>query len=132
MKTIREIDLKTFDLLKLAYIGDAIWELEIRKFLLHLNLPMNEFHRAVVDRVNAKAQAELLHQMAETLSEEEKDLVRRTRNISPKVSKRQDQKSYRWSTAFEALIGYWHLTGQSDKISDLISSFKETSSHGKI
>ncbi len=128
MKTSQEIDLKTFDLLKLAYVGDAIWELEIRKLLLNLNIPMNELHRAVVEKVNAKAQADLLHRIADSLSDEEKDLVRRTRNISPKVSKRQDQKSYRWATAFEALVGYWYLTGELKKITDLIK-IEETSTH---
>lgn len=92
-----------------AHLGDAVFELFEREREL-LGAPTAEkLHHKVVKRVNAAAQSKILDRLSEHLSDSEKDIVRRARNIKPSYSRRSDQLNYRKSTAFEALIGYLYL-----------------------
>ena len=64
-----------------AYIGDAVFELYIRENLVNITrLKPHKLHLESIKFVKASAQAEALKQIEETLTEEEKDIVRRARN----------------------------------------------------
>ena len=101
-----------------AYIGDAVYELYIRTELVN-NSKMNphKLHVEAIKYVKAKAQAEILEQLQEFLSDEEKDIVRRGRNTeSHHLPKHATAVDYMYSTAFEALIGYLYLTKQNERL----------------
>ena len=71
--------------------------------------------------VKAKSQAEILQQLEATLTEAEKEIVRRGRNTQTHhVAKNATVQDYMYSTAFEALIGYLYLTKQDDRLSDIL------------
>ena len=89
-----------------AYIGDAVWELFIRQKTTKLTYNSKHLHKITTDKVKASFQAELLHNIEEYLSDEEKDIVRRARNLPIPVGRRQIQAEYRQATAFEALVGW--------------------------
>ncbi len=91
-----------------AYIGDAVWELFVRKQTVRLTDNAKNLHKLTTNRVNLSYQAELLHNLEPTLSEEEKEIVRRARNLPIPVGRRSNQTEYRQSTAFETLIGWWY------------------------
>lgn len=91
-----------------AYLGDAVWELFIREKTVKLTDNAKKLHRITTDKVKASYQAELLHNLDRELSEEEKELARRGRNLPIPVGRRQIQAEYRQATAFEVLIGWWH------------------------
>ncbi|MDE0563150.1 Mini-ribonuclease 3 [Exiguobacterium sp. B2(2022)] len=110
--------------LALAYMGDVVYELAVRERLLEQGLTRpNDLHRGAVRYVNARAQASVVTYWLETdvLTEEEQAVVRRGKNAkSGSIPKRVDVHTYRYSTAFEALIGYIYLTERRDRLEELI------------
>ncbi|HWJ03311.1 MAG TPA: ribonuclease III domain-containing protein [Verrucomicrobiae bacterium] len=104
--------------LVLAYLGDAVYELEVRKYLVASGLAkVKQLHSAAVGMVRATTQAKVVHRLLPELTEEEAGVVRRGRNAkSGSVPKNTDVIDYRYATAFEALIGYWYLKGEFAKI----------------
>ncbi len=104
--------------LVLAYLGDAVYELEVRKFLISQGLSkVKELHGTAIRMVKATTQAKAIHQLLPSLNEEEAGIVRRGRNAkSGTAPKNTEIIDYRYATAFEALIGYWYLKGYNAKI----------------
>ena len=104
----------------LAYIGDAVWSLLVREYLVELGYGRaKDLQRVSVQFVSAKAQARFYEQLhdAGELSEEEEEIFRRGRNFkSGSVPKHTDVQIYRISTGFEALAGWWHLSGQQERL----------------
>ena len=117
-------DVKQLNGLVLAYIGDAVYELYVRHRLLSKgNVKPNQLHRQSVQYVSAKAQAQTLLALLEQsiLTEEEQAVVRRGRNAkSATIPKNTDVQTYRYSTAFEALIGYHFLGNNEERMEELI------------
>lgn len=92
----------------LAYIGDAVYEMQIR---LHYLLPPRtpkQYHQLVVSQVRAEQQAKLLEKL--DLTAIESDLVRRGRNAASSAPRKVDPHIYQSATGFEAVIGYLYLT----------------------
>jgi ribonuclease-3 family protein len=108
--------------LALAYIGDAIYEMYVRQYLLSLpNHRPNHLHRQASRIVAAKAQAKLLIEWLPLLDEEELDIVRRGRNAkSGSAPKSADILEYKHSTAFECLIGYLYYQQRFDRLKTLM------------
>lgn len=108
--------------LVLAYIGDAIYEVHIRTLLVSRGIvKVNELHKEAVKYVRAEAQARILHALEGTLSPEEEAVVKRGRNAkSGRVPKNAEMIDYRYSTAFESLIGYLHLSGRKDRLDGIL------------
>ncbi|MCM6881272.1 Mini-ribonuclease 3 [Enterococcus italicus] len=117
-------DYRQLNGLALAYVGDAIYEVYVRDYLIQSGLTRpNQLHKTATHYVSAKAQAKLIQQMneQELLTEEEQDIFRRGRNSKSYTSaKNADIITYRISTGFEALMGYLHLTGQKERLEELV------------
>ena len=92
-----------------AYIGDAVYEVFVREKTIFLASKPDELHKITSSLVNAEFHAELLEKIQEFLNEEEKEIVRRARNLSVTTKRRTNQTLHRLSTAFEALVGYLYL-----------------------
>ncbi len=127
---------KQVNSLALAYIGDAIYEVYVRHHLLSKgNVRPNQLHKLATKYVSAKAQATVLHELSkmEFFSEEEMAIIRRGRNAkSGTVPKNTDVQTYRYSTAFEALIGYLHLEKNADRLAEIIqTSFELIQNEGR-
>ena len=91
-----------------AHLGDAVWEIFVREYVIYKTSNSKILHKMTTDRVNASFQAEMLHFISEDLTEEEHELARRGRNLPIPVARRANSCSSS-STAFEVLIGYWYL-----------------------
>lgn len=106
----------------LAYIGDAVYEVAVRQYLLSkANMRPNHLHRSATKLVSAKAQSRILTSIEAELTEEEQDVVRQGRNAkSGSVPKNADVLEYRHATAFECLIGYLYSSSQHDRMIQLI------------
>ena len=115
-------EVKKLSPLTWAYVGDAVYELYVRTHLTNTtNLKPHELHIKSIKYVKAKAQAELLQQLEDILTEEEKDIVRRGRNTQTHhIAKNATMQDYMYSTAFEALIGYLYLTKQDTRLNELL------------
>lgn len=103
--------------LTLAYLGDAVYELWVRTHLLSLgHEKVKDLHRLAIEYVRASTQATLLHQILPRLNETESQVVHRGRNAKGGHPKSTDVVTYRHATAFESLVGYWQLTGNSERM----------------
>lgn len=118
----REIDIRTYSPLTLAYIGDAIYDLVIRTIVVERgNTSANNLHKTTVRYVNATAQAQMIEALQEELSEEERAIYKRGRNAkSYTTAKNASVIDYRKATGFEALCGYLYLTGKQERMLALI------------
>lgn len=111
--------------LALAYVGDAVYEVYIRDYLVENGQTRpNTLHKMATHYVSAKSQAMLMEAMLATdlLTEDEKLFYRRGRNAKSHTSaKNADVTTYRVATGFEALMGYLHLTKQQDRLDELVA-----------
>lgn len=108
--------------LQLAYLGDAVCSLYVREYLLHhTTLATRKLHSRSIGMVSATAQAAALHYMEEGLPLEEADIVRRGKGADGHPPKSCDRATYRAATAFEALLGYLQLTGQVQRLDQLMA-----------
>jgi ribonuclease-3 family protein len=107
----------------LAYVGDAVFELLIRQYLISLpNQKSHHIHREATKFVSAKGQKKILDRWQSHLTEEEADIVRRGRNAkSGTPPKNADLADYRLATALESLVGYLYYEGRIARINELIA-----------
>ena len=105
-----------------AYVGDCIYELYIRTDLVNkTKLKPHKLHIETIKYVKAKAQADILKRIEENLTEKELEIVRRGRNAeNHHLPKNSTVEEYRYSTAFEALIGYLYLTKQDQRLEEIL------------
>jgi len=119
---IQDTDIKSYSGLALAYIGDAIYDLVIRTFIVEQgNAPVNKLHKKVIGLVQAAAQAKHYYMIEGMLTEEEKNVFKRGRNAkSIHTAKNADITDYRTATGLEALMGWLYLTGQTARMMELM------------
>lgn len=115
-----ELTLKNY-----AHLGDAIWEVFVRNYVIYKTSNSKLLHKMTTDRVNATFQKNMLEFISPKLNEEEQDLARRGRNLSIPVGRRSIQADYRQATAFEVLIGFWYLHDK-ERLEDIYQTFKTT------
>ena len=119
--------INTMSPLTWAYIGDAVYELYIRNYLIDTtNLKPNKLHREAIKYVKASAQAKILEELQAILTDEEKEIVRRGRNAqNHHLPKNANLDDYTHSTAFEALIGYLYLSKQEERLEEILKESLE-------
>ena len=107
--------------LQLAYVGDAVWEILVRQQLILKRFNVHHMHAESVRRVNAAAQAGYMGLLRFRLNDAEMEIARRGRNAHARhpSPRNQTPADYAESTAFEAVIGYLYLTGQTDRLAEL-------------
>lgn len=122
MMGLREVDLREYSPLVLAYIGDDVYDLIIRTILVKQNnTQVQKLHRRASSIVKAPAQAELAGKILPLLTEEEERVYKRGRNAkSYTKAKNASTTDYRKATGFEALIGYLYLKKDVKRIIDLV------------
>lgn len=106
-----------------AYIGDSVYELYIREYLINnTKAKPHKLHIETIKYVKAKAQAEILEKINDILTDEEKEIVRRTRNTeNHHIPKNAEPQDYMYATAFEGLIGYLYLTKQQNRLDEILN-----------
>ena len=109
-----------------AYVGDCVYELYIRTKLVDTTkLNPHKLHIEAIKYVKAGAQAKILREISDNLTDEEKDIVRRARNANNHhLPKNSNVQEYMYATAFEALIGYLYLTKKYERVKELIDIIK--------
>ena len=108
--------------LTLAYIGDCVYEMYVRSFLISKgDHKVNDLHKKATKLVCAKAQALFYHRIEHMLTEEEQAAYHRGRNTKSQVPKNAVLSDYRTATGVEALLGYLYLSNQNERISQLMT-----------
>ena len=116
---------RKFELRNYAHLGDSIWEVFVRMYVISKTSNSKILHKMTTDRVNARFQRDMLKLIMPDLTEEEIEMVHSARNLSIPVARRNMQAEYRQATAFEVLVGYWYLHDK-DRLNYFYEIFKNT------
>ena len=124
-KTLSKSEAKNVNAINLAFIGDAVYSLIVRRrFLLERELKADKLNKLTASVVCAEAQSELVEKLLPVFTEEEADIFRRARNVKKGTRPKHAKVSeYNNSTGFEAVIGYLYLIGDYDRIDFLTKVF---------
>lgn len=108
--------------LVLAYIGDAVYELYVRRRIIEdNNIQVDKLHKMAVSIVKSSAQANSFHKIESMLTEEEIAVFKRGRNAKSSVPKNSDMSEYKIATGLEALIGYIYLLGDTNRLDEIMN-----------
>ena len=120
---MEELDVNQMSPLVWAYIGDSVYEQYIRDYLVtNTKYKPHKLHIEATKFVKAAAQAKILEQLEKDLTEEEKEVVRRTRNTkNHHLPKNSNVQEYMYATAFEGLIGYLHLSKNKERLDEILN-----------
>lgn len=120
---IKKIDLQNVSQQNLAFIGDAIYNVYIRTYLVsNSNTNTGKLHKKSILYVSAKAQSNIIDIIYDTLDDEEKIVYKRGRNTNINtVSKNVDVVSYKKATGYEALLGYLYLKNDISRLEKIIN-----------
>lgn len=115
------VDIREMNPLNLAFVGDSVFELLVRSYLVrHHRLQPGKMHREAIRFVSARGQFKLMETLSPLLNEQELSVFHRGRNASKaSVAKHATPEEYRASTGFEALLGWLYLSGQSERIDEI-------------
>lgn len=115
-------DIRDYTGLELAFIGDAIWELEIRKHYLQFGYNILTLNKYVKNKVNARYQSLIYKQIIEDLDEEFKTIGKRAKNSNIKTfPKTCTVMEYKEATALEAVVGAMYLLNKEEEIKKIIN-----------
>lgn len=117
------IDVREYDVKALAYIGDAVYEVYVRRYLMkHSREQVNKLHKKAVKYVSAKAQACVIENIQENMDEDILAIFKRGRNATANsVPKNTDVVTYKIATGFEAVVGYLYLTGEQERLDNFVA-----------
>ena len=109
--------------LTMAYIGDAIYEVYVREYLVNLGIvKVNELQSKSLEYVSAKSQRRILEYLIDNklLTEEEEQIYKWGRNAHGGKSKSSDIVTYRIATGLETLIGYLYTDKKIERLNEIM------------
>ncbi len=109
--------------LNLAYVGDTVYDLYVRAYLIHTHPEMvHNLHVLSAQMVCAQGQARAFFALEPLLTEEELAVYRRGRNAhSGTVPKNANVTDYRVATGLETLLGHLWVLGREERIDALMA-----------
>lgn len=124
-----EGNIRTFNTTALAYLGDAVYEVRVRRMLLERGpLNVDKIHKTAVRYVSASGQAKAVKRLMDGfLTEEEVKLVKRARNHRTSSRPRgSNPREYKLATGFEALVGYLEVVGDFERLDEVFDEAVRT------
>jgi ribonuclease-3 family protein len=118
------MDVRQMNSLTLAYLGDANYELRVRKHLISQKIiKPKQLQREAIKFVSANAQAAFVHALfdQEFLTEEEVDVLIRGRNAKSRVPKNVEVTTYRYATGLESLFGYHCYQENEERLDEIFN-----------
>ena len=116
---------KDKNVLVLAYLGDSIYEVYIRNYLISTGIEkVKKLQEEAIKYVSAKNQAKFLNLLLDKnfFNDVELEILYRARNHKgSRHPKSTDIITYKHSTAFEAVIGYLYLENDIKRIEEIIN-----------
>ena len=115
-------DVRELNSLQLAYLGDALHDVYFRGLLLSRGYRVGQLHEMARGRGSAHAHATVYQVLFAELTPEEQGVARRGRNAQSRhpVPRNQDPADYGMATGLEALWGYLYVTGQLERLQELL------------
>ena len=125
LNKISKDDVNALNILSLAYIGDSIWEVYVRNYVISKNKysKVNKLHRESINLVKAKVQADMIKSLKENnmLDDDMLSVVMRGRNSANNPPKNANVQDYNYATGFEAMIGYLYITENYNKLDEIVN-----------
>ena len=112
---------RLYNSLELAYLGDAVYDLHVRRRLLKTGGRLSQLHREAVSKVRASAQSLAFERVEPMLTDEELDIARRARNARQTPPHNASHAEYHRATALEALLGYLYLSGRNERLEEIVN-----------
>lgn len=111
-----------FNGLTLAYVGDAVYELLIREYLMSTGLTkVDHLHKEAIKYTSATGQAKAFDRIEQDLTEKEMTYFKKGRNAkSDRKARNASLAEYKKATGFESIIGYLHIEKQESRIKELL------------
>lgn len=111
--------------LVLAYLGDSVFSFVVREYLVNkYEFKPNTLNKKANSVVCAVYQAKIMKEIKSELTQDEQNVVNRARNShTNNKATNSTLEEYNLATQFEALLGYWHLTNQKEKIMEVFSKY---------
>ena len=129
-ETKKEIALCEMSGAALAYLGDAVFEVLVRNYLVGQGIgDAGKLSALSLEYVKATKQSEGLERILPHLSEEEAAVYRRGRNAAGAHPKSASVTEYRRATGLEALFGYLYRKGEHARLAELFSFYVEENAH---
>ena len=126
MRTLSEPEARQYSPLTLAFLGDSVYEIEVRYALTaQANRPVKQLQTDKIRYVCAAFQARAAEYLQSKYTEEELAVYRRGKNAGGTPSKNADPADYRMATGFEAVFGYLQLIGDQERIDRLFQTVWE-------
>lgn len=118
-----DFDLRQISPLTLSFIGDGVYDLMIREYVVSLaNRPVGQLNSRKVRVVNCKFQSECAEILLPNLTEEELVIYKRGKNANVHcIPKNANKDDYHNATGFEALFGYLYLKKDIARIRELFN-----------
>ena len=125
--TIERQKAKQLNSVTLAFVGDAVYSLYVReKLCLSTDYKTGELQKLTSQTVSAHGQNALLDKLRPYFTEEEEEIFLRGRNAKKGTrSKSATVAEYNRSTGFEAVLGFLYITGQIERIDELLGLEEE-------
>lgn len=118
------MDIRTINVISLAYLGDSVYEVYVREHLIKMGISLVEdLQREAIKYVSAKSQSKIVKWLTDNnyLNNDELDIIKRGRNYKRgSHPKNTDIITYKNSTGFEALIGYLYFDNKIDRLDEII------------
>lgn len=118
------MDLNSLNVLVLAYIGDAVYEIYIREHLIKKGITkVNDLQKEAVNYVSAKSQSKYLKILTDNnfFSDDELSIIKRARNHKGSSHpKNTDIVTYKYATGLEAIVGYLYLNKNISRIDEIM------------
>lgn len=133
-KIYNKAEARMLNPLQLALVGDAVYEVFIRNYILSKNTELlaHKIHVKAIGYVKAKAQSDIIVSLEKDLTEEEIAIYKRGRNTkSYTVPKNADVRDYRAATGFEALVGYLYLINDKKRLEFVLNKSIEIINNSK-
>lgn len=126
-QTREKMDPKMYNSLSLAFLGDAVYGMMVRKHLLkHGDLPAKRLHAKAISYVSASSQYKITSIFPEILTEEEYEVFKRGRNaVAGHQPKHGTLQEYHAATGLEAVFGYLQLKEDTERIEELFAKIAE-------
>ena len=119
------MELSLINVITLAYIGDAVYEVYVREYLIKNGIAkVEELQKESIKYVSAKSQCKILSYLMDNniLTDIELDIVKRGRNYKrASHPKNTDIITYKMSSGFEAMIGYLYLNNEKDRLNKIMN-----------
>lgn len=124
---MKKEEAKQLNGLVLAYMGDTVFESFVREIIIAGTASGHviDMHKNSIKIVNCKTQSKFIDYLDEFLTDEEKYIIKRGQNTkSHSVPKNADRLTYQRATGFEALIGYLHLSEQTERLGEIFDRLR--------